>query len=335
MRLGLLAYATKTGLGYQTKAFYEQLKPDKTMVVDISVLNGQEQFRGMYNEAIFIEGIPNKNQIQRFLSGLDVMLFAETPLNYDFYTIANQMGVKTVNQYNPEFFDHIVHPDHPKPDLLINPSVWKFDEIDRWAKPNRVKHINLHLPVDRNIFKYRQRTTKKIMHVAGNPATHDRNGTWDFMHVRPNGTVTTQNEGLAKQIRARYRHSKVFTNIPSPESIYNFGDVLVLPRKYGGNCLPLNEALSCGLPVIMPDIEPNNNILPPEWLVPAYKVGSFSPRTEVDIYEVDPKALADKIDEIINQWDIAEESEKANQIAETISWQALKIEYIKAMESLL
>jgi glycosyltransferase involved in cell wall biosynthesis len=85
----------------------------------------------------------------------------------------------------------------------------------------------------------------------------------------------------------------------------------------------------------MPDIEPNNNILPPEWLVPAYKVGSFSPRTEVDIYEVDPKALADKIDEIINQWDIAEESEKANQIAETISWQALKIEYIKAMESLL
>lgn len=37
---------------------------------------------------------------------------------------------------------------------------------------------------------------------------------------------------------------------------------MILPRKYAGLCLPMNEALMSGLPVIMTDIEPNNVILP-------------------------------------------------------------------------
>jgi glycosyltransferase involved in cell wall biosynthesis len=333
MRWGLIARKDRTGLGYQTKAIYEHLKPNKTLVLDISMHNGQEQIDGWYQGEYHVKDFPKKDTIQRFLSGLDLVFTCETPYNYELFAIAKAMGVKTVNQYNPEFFDYFLH-DYPKPDLLLAPSLWKFKEVDNWAKANNVKHKYLHLPVDREQFKFKLRTTKKMFHVAGKPAEHDRNGTWDFMMAVPNGIVITQKEALAKEIRTRYRHSNVFTGISNPETIYNFGDVMIMPRRYGGNCLPLNEALSSGCPVIMPDIEPNNSLLPEHWLVPAYIVGQFEPRTKVDLYSVDPKALADKVNEIRNDWDMAKESQLANEIAEKISWNALKVEYIKTLEDL-
>lgn len=333
MNIGLIAVATKTGLGYQTRGFYKHLKPSKVLLVDISELNHQEQFYGWYEEYQLSKGFPTKNAIQSFLTGLDVVLTCETPYNYELFTIARKMGVKTVNQINPEFFDYFRH-NYPVPDMFINPSTWKHKEIENWSNQNKVQLKQIHYPVDREQFRYKQRTTKTIFHIAGKQAAHDRNGTYSFMHVRPNGTVLTQTETLATQLRSRYRHSKVWTNISNPESMYNFGDVLIFPRKYGGNCLPMNEALSCGVPVIMTDISPNNTFLPKEWLVPAFHAGQFEPRAKVDIFEAEPMGLAQKIDEIIERWDIVEESEKANKIAESISWEALKPVYMKTFEEL-
>lgn len=333
MRLGLIVRADKTGLGYQTKAFYDHLKPAKTMLIDISMLNGQPQYYGWYEDVFIVKGFPNAMQIKSFLQDLDCVFTCETPYNYELYQIARQMGVKTVNQYNPEFFDHFTH-SYPKPDMLINPSKWLYNEVDVWCRDNGVKHKYIHFPVDRDKFKFRKRSTKKLMHIAGKPAANDRNGTWDFMRAVPNGIVTTQSEELARSVRQRYSHCNVWTNIPNPEDIYTYGDVMILPRKYGGNCLPLNEAISSGMPVIMPDISPNNQFLPNNWLVPAVKTGYFEPRIKVDIYQMDQDALAKKIEEIKLEWDIEKESEKADRLAETISWEALKSEYIKTFEEL-
>jgi hypothetical protein len=333
MKLGILAYSTRTGLGYQTLAYYKWLKPSKTMLVDISDLNFQEQFYGWYRDAHIVKGIPDKNRIQSFLRGLDVVLFAETPLNYEFYFFAKRMNVKTVTAINPEFFDHY-NDRYPLPDMFLLPSMWKYDEIKALSDSKGVKCEYLHLPVDRQEFPFTQRKTKKIMHVAGKPAAHDRNGTWEFMQAVPDGTVTTQSQELANHIRKRYRHSNVFTNVASPRDIYHKGDILVLPRRYGGNCLPLNEALSTGMPVIMPDIEPNNYILPKEWLVPAHVTGNFTPRIKVDLYSVDQDALKAKIAEI-DSWDIKAESDKADKIAEGISWETLKPKYEQMLEDLV
>ena len=61
------------------------------------------------------------------------------------------------------------------------------------------------------------------------------------------------------------------------------------------NCLPMNEALAAGLPVIMTDIDPNNKILPQYWLVPAEKKTEFMARTMIDVYSADHAALAGRI----------------------------------------
>jgi hypothetical protein len=333
MRLGLLARADNTGLGYQTRSYYKWLKPEKTILIDLSPLNGNDQHYEWYENPVIVRGIPQNHQLRDLLTGIDVLLTAETPYNLNLYAVAKEMGVKTVCVENPEFYDHIKYPDYEMPDLIILPSNWLEKEITLHARSKGTKVVQLHHPVDREDIPFRLRTTKKFIHIAGKPAANDRNGTWDFMQVCPDGVVTTQNNDLARQIRMRYRHCNVFTNIADYKTLYDMGDILVLPRKYGGNCLPLNEALAAGMPVIMPDIVPNNNLLPKEWLVPAYVAGSFEPRTRVDIYQTNLQSLATKIDWFKN-CDIQVESEKANKLADTISWTTMLPKYREVLESL-
>lgn len=332
MRLTLLVVASKTGLGYQTRDYYRHLKPNKTVIIDISNLNGTQQHYDWYQDAHLIKGIPSDDQVRDILSDTDVLMTAETPYNLNLYRIAREMGVKTVCVENPEFYDHIKYPQYDLPDLMILPSTWKQDDITEHANSRGTKVVQIHHPVDTDALPFRERTTNKVMHIAGKPAANDRNGTWDFLRACPDGLVTTQSDDLSHQIRRRYREARV-VKPETTEELYSYGDILVLPRRYGGNCLPLNEALASGMPVIMPDIIPNNSILPKHWLVPAYKTGSFTPRTQVDIYSVDIEALRYKIEWMRNQ-DMRLLSQQAREIAHSISWDRLLPRYIDALETL-
>lgn len=339
MRLGILARADHTGLGYQTRAYYKHLNPAKTMLIDISALNGNEQHYEWYPDAMIVRGFPRPMHLEQFLTGLDVVLTAESPYNYELYAMARQMGVKTAVVYNYEFFDWFKYPEYPVPDLLISPSMWNFGEVNAWVNHRnlhsdvKISHVYLHHPVDREDFPFRLRQTKKFIHIAGKPAAQDRNGTWDYLAADPTGTVITQSDSLAFHIRRRYRQSRVLTNIQEPHHMYQMGDILVFPRRYGGNCLPLNEALSSGMPVIMPDISPNNYLLPKEWLVPASVTEYFEPRTRIPIYSVDHEALVEKL-KSLQYCNIRDESYKANAIADSISWTTMKPKYLEALEGL-
>jgi len=332
MRLTLLARDDKTGLGYQTKAYHKHLQPHRTIVIDMSIINGSEQ-QHWYPHAERILGIPHDDQLDFILADTDILLTAETPYNLNLYKRAKELGVKTICVENPEFYDHIMYPEYEMPDMIILPSTWQLDYIKGHAESRGTKVLQIHHPVDREDFPFRLRETNTVMHIAGKPATNDRNGTWDFLMACPDGIVTTQNDDLAWQLRHQFRHATIYNAIDNNYDMYNLADILVLPRKYGGNCLPLNEALSSGMPVIMPDIIPNNNLLPGEWLVPAQVVDYFEPRGRVDIYQVDQQLLTDKIAWFKSQ-DIKELSQKANEIADSISWQTLLPKYKEALEML-
>jgi glycosyltransferase involved in cell wall biosynthesis len=332
VRLTLLARADRTGLGYQTKAYHKWLKPNRTIVIDMSIINGN-QTEDWYPQAEKILGLPTNEQLDFILQDTDVLLTAETSYNLNLYRRAKELGVKTVCVENPEFYDHIQYPQYEMPDLIILPSVWQYQYIKDHAESRGTKVLQIHHPVDREEYPFRLREDNFVMHIAGKPASHDRNGTYDFLDVCADGIVTTQSDDLAYQLRHLYRHSNIYTNITDNLQLYNMADILVLPRKYGGNCLPLNEALSTGMPVIMTDIEPNNHLLPKEWLVPAYKVDYFEPRGVVDIYQVDKQLLHEKINWFRSQ-DIKELSQQANKIANTISWETLLPKYKEALEML-
>lgn len=356
MKLGLWgARMDNSGLGIQTLEFYNHMKPAKTLVVDISALEKtpdrvMKQYPERYPDATFIYGFPNDQDMRDFLTDLDVVFVAESAYNNDFYRIAREMGVKTAVQYNYEFFDWLVYTHFTKPDMFIAPSSWHYDDIDNWvnqinqAEGTNYKHVYLHCPVNRDKIKFRHvETATNFVHIAGRPAAHDRNGTYTFLHAIQmsegllSGTVYTQDKNLEGEIHSEFPSVRVRTNIIDYAEIYQKGSVLVLPRKYGGNCLPMNEALAAGMPVIMSKLSPQVDFLPERWLVDAKLTDiDFVPRVKIDVYDVEPAALMLKMSwfKSLSNKDMMEQGQMANALAESISWKEMQPKYQEVFEAL-
>lgn len=352
-KLGLAAFDSITGLGNQTRAYYDHLNPYRTLVSDISAFNHQPRYPHWYDqndpeqfEVIFDIGFPSREVIDKFLAGLDVILVAENPLNYYMFQRARELGIKSILVPNFEFLEFLRTPILPKPDLFLVPSVWRINEIEQFG-PTKY----LHFPVDRDLLPYREiKEFVSFLHNIGNPAVHDRNGTLSILDA----IIRTKDPKVCIQIVApsieiletipkafRNLDPRIYwglsTDIENYWNLYEVGSVLVLPRRYGGNCLPMNEALSVGMPVIMTDLNPQNTFLPKEWLVPARPKDSFKARTDIEIYEADPKALAEKMEWFanLNSDEMLVESKKADALAETISWTTLLPQYEEVIRNLL
>jgi len=353
MKLGLWgARMDNSGLGMQTWEFYNHMKPDKTFVVDISMIEPNperrlKQYPERYPELReIIQGFPNESDMRNFLTGLDVVFIAESAYNMDFYRIARDMGVKTAVQYNYEFFDWYdgsIYANNP-PDMFIAPSSWHYAEVDEFCKKKEIAHVYLHCPVNRDKIKLRHiDSALTFVHIAGRPASHDRNGTYTFLNALQlaegdlRGIVYTQDKTLESEIHQEYPSVDVRYNVVDYTDIYKKGSVLVLPRKYGGNCLPMNEALAAGMPVIMTKIPPNSDFLPGEWLVGAVETDiEFAPRFKLPVYEADPAALMLKMRwfKSLSNSDMLYQSHIADSLADKISWQTMKPNYEKVLEAL-
>jgi len=103
-------------------------------------------------------------------------------------------------------------------------------------------------------------------------------------------------------------------HLPPPTNPSIFSDAMVLPRRYAGLCLPMNEALMSALPVFMTDISPNNYILPKEWLVETSLISLFRTKVRIELFEANKEKLANQIDEYVNNKNKNEYKEKAYQI---------------------
>lgn len=339
--LGTIVYSSRTGLGYQSKAFYDHMKPDRTLLVDLSQHNLMPINRDWYPDARYTTW-PNQEDIEWLLE-CDVVYYAETPLNFDLHALAASKGVKVVQAYNYEFLDYFRQPDYPKPTLLAAPTKWNIDRVKQLDVP--VEHWPI--PTDRTRFPFRLiDECKTFLHVIGRPAVHDRNGTLAFLDaVEHYGDrfeyrifLQTPKDHRAQQffqpvlnrlnqlehlIEIVYDHN-------DPTYMYRSGDVLVLPRRYGGLCLPANEALSSGLPVIMTDISPNNDLLPTEWLCDAHYDFKFHENQDtryahvnVDVYKPDTQSLIDIMGRFTDKSYMRLSNLIADHIAKQYSWETL------------
>lgn len=353
MRVGLLARADDTGLGVQTVEFYRHMKPFKTLIVDSSHFRsgssdiiGNKQYPERYGpEVKWTErGYPITEEIEEFLKDLDLVFTAETPYNPYLWERARQLGVKTVQQYNYEFLDYLSEQgrDWPRPDLFASPSTWHHDDL-----PFENKMV-LPVPIDRERCAFKPRLDPtQFLHIAGNPVIHDRNGTHTVLaavkfvrHPHFRLYVRTQKpeyiEGWRKMLDPDETRVNFITEpVENYWDNYDVGNILLMPRRFGGLCLPAQEATSCGMPVIMTDIQPNNDMLPRDWLLPARKVGEFKPRTTVDIYSAHPLELARQIDRIIAEplW-LESQSIVANNIAKQLDWETWVPMYNEVFEKL-
>ena len=308
MRIGIIARSDNTGLGNQTRELVKMLNPTKILLIDSSHFNGNKQhpeWYSEYNVTTTKKGMASKEEAYEFLDGLDVVISCEIFYHNSFITMAKKRKVKTILQYNYEFLDYLVNPDLELPDILVSPSLWNFEDVVNKFS-DRSKVIHLPPPTSVELFANAKninisKTHKKILHIGGKAAVKDRNGTNTVIEMlnysKADYELVIKSQTLL-DIKCDDSRLTIDTSNPETrESLYEGYDAMILPRRYAGLCLPMNEALLASLPVFMTNISPNNSILPKAWLVDSNKIDRLMTRTMLDVYEGDPKMLAKLVDD--------------------------------------
>lgn len=339
-RLAILTYMSDTGLGVQCRAYAKHLNPSKVMVVDLSQFNHMPLHPEWYPEAWrTVRGFPTNQDCDEFLEDVDVLLIAETPLSYRLFETAKKRGIKTCLAYNYEFLDQL-HPalkNKPLPDILAAPTSWHIENVRHLAGANVVE---LPVPIDLEELPSRQITqARHFFHVAGRPAVKDRNGTLFFIasvklaaRLMPDARFTLYLQQPTPEIRQALATAPMIErrwNVPNPADMYLEGDIHVLPRRYGGLCLSLNESIGSGIPVLMTDVSPNSDWLPKEWLIPVKPQHErFMTRTLIDVHSVQVPALAQRMIDLYRNPDLVQRMhEQAKILAQQRSWETLKPRY--------
>lgn len=330
--LGLIARADNRGLGQQTWAVYRNLKPAKTLVVDCPSMQPLKTRFDRFPDATIVHGIPDQEQIRDFLHGLTAVYTAETGYTPHLWAEAEQSGVKTVLHANYEFLDR-----RDRPTVWAAPSLWHFDDF-----PAGTVHLPVPVETDRFPDTGKSSTAKHFLHVVGRPAIHDRNGTADLLQALPHVkstitvTVTCQQSGYVGKLMNDHHiriPSNVTLNVNSVDAEnywdnYRGVDAVILPRRFGGLCLPANEAIGAGIPVIMPNICPNSRWLPEDWRIHATLAGEFRAKQHIQFYRTDPILLANKIDQLAQDQHFYSESLTAAQkLRAELSWDTMKPVY--------
>lgn len=342
MKIGVFgARADARGLAIQVSEFCRHMDPAKIFGVDMQELSPYPNDWARSYDMDKLQVVPlgeiNERKVRRFLNGLDVVWGAETFYVEWLADMAREMGVKTALSCNFEFMPFL-DPKRPRPDLFLAPSTWN---VDRWPAPT----IHLPFPVDRKRLPFVKRErVETFLHIGGHRAMRDRNGTRLVLaatrHVRTPCTVLVRSQSpVGSQLPHPQQRAVVEIDrriVADYWTLYDRGDVLLAPRRYGGLSLPMNEALSRGMPVVSFDVPPQNEFLPKEGLIKAKASPMRVQPGTVEWYDGNARDLGQLMAELVATPGLVQRlSTAANAYADTISWDTLKPVYEEVFEALM
>lgn len=337
MKIGLLARADERGIAHQTREFWLHMRPHATLVMLLQDPAWPED-PGKYGRGnadfVYVDRktrLLDPRKARKLARAVDVIFAVESLMDWDLTEIAHQEHCRTVVQGNPEFYLH-GHKPLPHPDKWVWPTPWLRDELPGDVLPVPVPDEPPTLAAPHLDGPLR------VLHVAGHAAAGDRNGTLDFMeavgHVRTpmEVTVVGQDGWLPK-----CRPSNKVTLHLNPHGVadrwemYKDQHVIVLPRKYGGLCLPAQEAARCGLAVVMPDCSPNEI-----WPGPRLRARKgrlhHAPKGRIQTWNVDPREIASTLDSLNNhRGTLGAHMEGSRAWADAHTWRALRPLYAKTL----
>lgn len=341
MRLGLFgARADDRGLGRISHDFYSHMRPDRTLVVDMGAWARRfSQHLDRYPGATvapFNGGRLDDTVMRRFFKGLDVAMFYETAYDHRAYDIARAAGCRTVLMTMPEFHRHATE-TLPHPDVVWAPTTWRLDLL-----PSSTRVVPV--PVAQAGGPVRASGSLRVLHVGGHRTSGDRNGTIAFLRAlrsvqRPvRVRVTTQDQRLPNVagIPKHVTIARQVGGIADYRHLYDAADLLVMPRRFGGLCLPVQEALAAGLAVVMTDCEPNPVTWPVATFAGTWGTTIGTPGGPVTLYDPDPAAIAATIDRLAtNPAEVADLKTRAHEWAASNTWAALAPLYRAELEQAL
>lgn len=313
-RLGMLVRCDDRGLGVQTWEAWRHLQPDRTVVVDMTAVGTAGEFpqhHDRYPDGLVARfdgtSFTNILDVCEHLADVDVIFSAETFYDWTLVEWTRRRGIATVLQGNPEFYRHDSDRSLPQPTEWWWPSPWK--PVPLPAGPI----VPVPVPDDAPVRSRRNGDGPlRVLYPGGHPALGDRNGGAVFAQAlrqvrRPIvARIAGQGRNLPP-LRGLSRHVTVEHVGPVADrwSLYEDVDVVVIPRRYGGLCLPAQEALAAGCALAMPDVEPNHwwPILPlraqaagtlrmPAGRIAVHDTSAASVATLIDRCATDPAIVA-------------------------------------------
>lgn len=330
MKLAMVCRFDNSGLGTLSWEFFRHLKPAKVLLVENGVFQTfPERYKDAQTRRVDKHSGVSKEDRDWLLDGMDAVFSCETFYSYELIQEARRKGVKSVLYTMFEMY-----PSNPatKPDHFLCPST-----LDYKVMPEPKTYLPVPIATDR--LYWNKRTTANVfIHTASHGGMNGRKGTalvveamkyvtkdvkmvinsWSPLHV-DNPKIEVRN-----------------VNFQNYWQVWREGDVLVYPQDYNGICLPVTEAFASGLALVTTNIEPFNEWLPKRCLfdvVEMYRTQAARGLMMVDAARIDPKLIAQKIDEIAGT-DISSISLEGRVYARKHSWDALLPAYNQFFESI-
>lgn len=306
MKIGLIARAEiARGIAIQSKGFYDHMPVERVLLVDMPRKDCEvdESWYPGATKALYNDRYHELDEalVRDWLAGLDVVFSVETPNDWRMPTWCRQMGVKMVIQGNPEFVRHgQAGVDLAHPDEWWWPTSWRLD----YLPPGVLMPVPMDDVVPQAIPAPPDVGPLRIVHVIGKRAHADRNGTEAFIDslrsTREDIHVTIYAiDGSISEVRRQKNVTvdRFPMGVTDRWEMYDNQHLLVLPRRYGGLCLPALEASAVGLGVMMPRCAPNHE-LASILVSPRRHSGIRMACGIIDAHDCHPAGLASSLDEV-------------------------------------
>lgn len=304
-RLGLIARSDNSGVGNQTYEVFRHLHPDRTLVIRMDAVG---LTRGEEHLERYLDGPDDSIRVAQFpitdddalwlIRESDVIYTAEATYHPGFNRACFEHGTRLVVHANPELYQ----PDYGEPPAeVVSATAWRADLL-----PGSTRMLPFPVATDR--IRRREITeVRTLLHVSA-PAMLDRNGTEIVHMAKP---LVTRFDWLPPRQTEGYWQ------------LYEGADALILPRRYAGLCLTMQEAAAAGLPIVMLESDANAQHTIPElrvqvdgWEAHRMKGGM------VDVYNAAPEDLARVVGRL-SESDIVGRATRASLVwADSISWEA-------------
>ena len=313
MTLGIVARADSTGLGSIGWEFVRHLNPEKVLGIDLSEERGYAPVRERFPASThWTSGFPTRDEIKSFLDDLTTVLTFETPYGPDLFLLARERGVKSVLVVMPEYLPSYSNPADG-PDLYVNPTPWS-----PFPMPKPITTIPIPIALDRFEYPRERGRPLRLVHPAGRIVGRDRNGTKLVEKAAP-----LFHAPISLAVQSGRPGARDLTNY---FDVFLEADLLVLPRRYAGLCLPMQEAAALGIPTVLLDFESYRAMdWPSSLLVPSSRDGVRRMRgNQIVHHETRPKLLAQYVNALLDDEDhYARTSTYVRQWAEARSWEKL------------
>ena len=197
---------------------------------------------------------------------LDTVIFVEEQFTTNLVEISNRLGIQSINyivweNFNPsqlnyyKQFTYLVCPTKCtynllKNEYLLDNSVyisWGVDlDTYTWQEPVKKDKPVIFFPAGWGGVADRK-NEKAVIDAFSYICPRDK----AIMHIH------TQQEGQKAQAQNIIKTSSTVTSLELI-NYYTGSDIVVLPSRWEGNCLPQQESMALGRPTIVPDYPPMN-----------------------------------------------------------------------------